>query len=116
MEATELKELLRSRVVGQEQALQAVADIYQVFRAGMNSPEHPIGNVLFLGPTGTGKTHVVEAVADALFGDPRAMIRIDCAEFRQQRDIAKLVGSPPGYPGHGKTHPLITQEELNRSF
>jgi ATP-dependent Clp protease ATP-binding subunit ClpA len=73
-----------------------------------------VGNLLFLGPTGSGKTRVVEACAEALFGDPRAMIKIDCAEFQHSHEIAKLIGSPPGYLGHRETHPLLTQEALNQ--
>jgi ATP-dependent Clp protease ATP-binding subunit ClpB len=92
--------------------VQAVVDLYQVFRAGLNSPGRPVGNLLFLGPTGAGKTRVVEATAEVLFGDPRAVIKIDCAEFQHSHEIAKLIGSPPGYLGHRETHPLITQEAL----
>jgi ATP-dependent Clp protease ATP-binding subunit ClpA len=83
-----------------------------VFRAGLNSPGRPAGNLLFLGPTGAGKTRVVEATAEVLFGDPRAVIKVDCAEFQHSHEIAKLIGSPPGYLGHRETHPLITQEAL----
>ncbi len=105
---------LRARIVGQEEAVQAVVDLYQVFTAGMNSPGRPVGNLLFLGPTGSGKTHIVEAMAEILFGDPRAVIKVDCAEFQHSHEIAKLIGSPPGYLGHRETHPLITQEELSK--
>jgi ATP-dependent Clp protease ATP-binding subunit ClpB len=103
---------LRRKIVGQDQALQAVVDLYQVFRAGLNAPGRPVGNLLFLGPTGAGKTRVVEATAEVLFGDPRAVIKVDCAEFQHSHEIAKLIGSPPGYLGHRETHPLITQEAL----
>jgi ATP-dependent Clp protease ATP-binding subunit ClpA len=103
---------LRRKIVGQDEAVQAVVDLYQVFRAGLNSPGRPIGNLLFLGPTGAGKTRVVEATAEVLFGDPRAVIKVDCAEFQHSHEIAKLIGSPPGYLGHRETHPLITQEAL----
>ncbi len=103
---------LRARVVGQDEALQAVVDLYQVFCACLNSPGRPIGNLLFLGPTGSGKTRVVEAAAETLFGDARAVIKVDCAEFQHSHEIAKLIGSPPGYLGHRETHPLITQEAL----
>src|SRR3989442_10308389 len=78
----------------------------------MNSPGRPVGNLLFLGPTGSGKTRIVEAAAEMLFGEPRAVIKVDCAEFQHSHEIAKLIGSPPGYLGHRETHPLITQEEL----
>jgi ATP-dependent Clp protease ATP-binding subunit ClpB len=111
-ESQEFESSLRARIVGQEEAVQAVVDMYQVFMAGMNSPGRPVGNFLFLGPTGSGKTRIVEATAEILFGDPRAVIKVDCAEFQHSHEIAKLIGSPPGYLGHRETHPLITQEEL----
>ena len=101
---------LRRKIVGRDEAVQAVVDLNQVFRAGLNSPGRPVGNLLFLGPTGAGKTRVVEATAEVLFGDPRAVIKVDCAEFQHSHEIAKLLGSPPGYLGHRETHPLITQE------
>src|SRR5258708_3123245 len=103
---------LRGKIVGQEEGVQALVDLYQVFRAGLNSPGRPVGNLLFLGPTGSGKTRIVEAAAEILFGDPRAVIKVDCAEFQHSHEIAKLIGSPPGYLGHRETHPLITQEAL----
>src|SRR5213593_1631444 len=106
---------LRGKIVGQEEGVQALVDLYQVFRAGLNSPGRPVGNLLFLGPTGSGKTRIVEAAAEILFGDPRAVIKVDCAEFQHSHEIAKLIGSPPGYLGHRETHPLITQEELAKS-
>jgi len=103
---------LRSKIVGQEEGVQALVDLYQVFCAGLNSPGRPVGNLLFLGPTGSGKTRIVEAAAEILFGDPRGVIKVDCAEFQHSHEIAKLIGSPPGYLGHRETHPLITQEAL----
>ena len=106
---------LRSKIVGQQEGVQALVDLYQVFCAGLNSPGRPVGNLLFLGPTGSGKTRMVEAAAEILFGDPRAVIKVDCAEFQHSHEIAKLIGSPPGYLGHRETHPLITQEELAKS-
>jgi ATP-dependent Clp protease ATP-binding subunit ClpB len=112
VESQEFETSLRARIVGQEEAVQSVVDMYQVFMAGMNSPGRPVGNFLFLGPTGSGKTRIVEATAEILFGDPRAVIKVDCAEFQHSHEIAKLIGSPPGYLGHRETHPLITQEEL----
>jgi ATP-dependent Clp protease ATP-binding subunit ClpB len=109
------EEELRQRVVGQNEAVQALVDLYQVFCAGLHSPGRPVGNLLFLGPTGSGKTRIVEAAAEILFGDSRALIKVDCAEFQHSHEIAKLIGSPPGYMGHRETHPLITQEELAKS-
>jgi ATP-dependent Clp protease ATP-binding subunit ClpB len=106
---------LRSKIVGQAEGVQALVDLYQVFCAGLNSPGRPVGNLLFLGPTGSGKTRIVEAAAEILFGDARAVIKVDCAEFQHSHEIAKLIGSPPGYLGHRETHPLITQEALAAS-
>src|SRR6266850_2351756 len=113
--AMDFEEALREKIVSQEEALQALVDLYQVFRAGLNSPGRPVGNLLLLGPTGSGKTRIVEAAAEILFGDARAVIKIDCAEFQHSHEIAKLIGSPPGYLGHRETHPLITQESLSAS-
>src|ERR1700677_3566285 len=112
VESRDFEAGLRRKIVGQDEAVQAVVDLYQVFRAGLNSPGRPVGNLLFLGPTGAGKTRVVEATAEVLFGDPRAVIKVDWAEFQHSHQIAKLIGSPPGYLGHRETHPLITQEAL----
>jgi ATP-dependent Clp protease ATP-binding subunit ClpA len=109
----EFKTALDAKIVGQEEGVQALVDLYQVFCAGLNSPGRPVGNLLFLGPTGSGKTRIVEAGAEILFGDPRAIIKVDCAEFQHSHEIAKLIGSPPGYLGHRETHPLITQEALS---
>src|SRR2546423_1888395 len=105
---------LRRKIVGQDAAVEKVVEIYQMFLAGLNAPNRPVGNLLFLGPTGSGKTRVVEALAETLFGDARACIKIDCAEFQHSHEIAKLIGSPPGYLGHRETHPLLTQEALNQ--
>jgi ATP-dependent Clp protease ATP-binding subunit ClpB len=106
---------LRAKIVGQEEGVQALVELFQVFTAGLNSPGRPVGNLLFLGPTGSGKTRIVEAAAEILFGDPRMVIKVDCAEFQHSHEIAKLIGSPPGYLGHRETHPLITQEALAAS-
>ena len=106
---------LKAKIVGQEEGVQALVDLYQVFCAGLNSPGRPVGNLLFLGPTGSGKTRIVEAAAEILFGDARSVIKVDCAEFQHSHEIAKLIGSPPGYLGHRETHPLITQEALAAS-
>src|ERR1700721_1386629 len=114
VESQEFQAALKGKVVGQEEGVRALVDLYQVFCAGMSSSGRPVGNLLFLGPTGSGKTRIVEAAAEILFGDPRAVIKIDCAEFQHSHEIAKLIGSPPGYLGHRETHPLITQEELSK--
>src|SRR5450631_1209712 len=115
VESQEFQAALKGKVVGQEEGVRALVDLYQVFCAGMSSTGRPVGNLLFLGPTGSGKTRIVEAAAEILFGDPRAVIKVDCAEFQHSHEIAKLIGSPPGYLGHRETHPLITQEELSKS-
>jgi ATP-dependent Clp protease ATP-binding subunit ClpA len=113
-DAQDFDNAIRRKIVGQDDAIEKVTEIYQMFLAGLNAPGRPVGNLLFLGPTGSGKTRVVEAVAEALFGDPRAIVKIDCAEFQHSHEIAKLIGSPPGYLGHRETHPLLTQEALNQ--
>jgi ATP-dependent Clp protease ATP-binding subunit ClpA len=113
-ESQQFESRLREKIVGQDEAVQAVVDLYRVFRAGLRSPGRPVGNLLFLGPTGTGKTRIVEGAAEVLFGDPRGVIKVDCAEFQHSHEIAKLIGSPPGYLGHRETHPVITQESLAR--
>src|SRR5216683_1265460 len=113
-DALDFESALRRKIVGQDAAIDKVVEIYQMFLASLNAPGRPVGNLLFLGPTGSGKTRVVEAMAESLFGDPRAVIKIDCAEFQHSHEIAKLIGSPPGYLGHRETHPLLTQEALNQ--
>ncbi len=112
-ETNEFQKALREKIVGQDEGVQALVDLYQVFCAGLNSPGRPVGNLLLLGPTGSGKTRIVEAAAEILFDNPRSVIKIDCAEFQHSHEIAKLIGSPPGYLGHRETHPLITQEALS---
>jgi ATP-dependent Clp protease ATP-binding subunit ClpA len=113
-EAESLDTNLRRLVVGQPEAIEQIVNIYQMHLTGMNPPGRPIGNFLFLGPTGTGKTRIVEATAESLINNPRAVIKIDCAEFQHSHEIAKLIGSPPGYLGHRETHPLLSQEVINQ--
>ncbi|MCA1567129.1 MAG: AAA family ATPase [Acidobacteria bacterium] len=112
--AQEFEEKLSTRIVGQERAVRRMSGLYQIFLAGMNPLNRPVGTMLFLGPTGSGKTRVVEAAAEVLFGDPSSVIKIDCAEFQHSHEIAKLIGSPPGYLGHRETSPMLTQENLDR--
>lgn len=114
-EATAFEQALRRSVVGQNQAISAVLEIYQMYMAGLNAPGRPVGNLLFLGPTGSGKTRVAEAMAQALYGNAGAVVKIDCAEFQHSHEIAKLVGSPPGYLGHRETRPLLCQEILDQA-
>src|ERR1043166_6436236 len=113
-EAEKLFTDLHKRIVGQNDAIDQIVNIYQMNLAGMASPGRPVGNFLFLGPTGSGKTRMVEATAESLMSDARAVIKIDCAEFQHSHEIAKLIGSPPGYLGHRETHPLLSQEVLNQ--
>lgn len=112
--AQDFEERLSARIVGQERAVRRMSGLYQIFLAGMNPPSRPIGTMLFLGPTGSGKTRVIEAAAEALYGDANAIVKIDCAEFQHSHEIAKLIGSPPGYLGHRETSPMLTQENLDR--
>ncbi len=113
-DAQSLETTLRRLIVGQDEAIEQIVNIYQMHLTGLNPPGRPIGNFLFLGPTGSGKTRIVEATAEALLKNPRAVIKIDCAEFQHSHEIAKLIGSPPGYLGHRETHPLLSQEVLNQ--
>jgi len=113
-EAQALENDLRQLIVGQDEAIQQIVNVYQTWLAGMNSPDRPVGSFLFLGPTGSGKTRIVEATAQSLLGSPRSVIKIDCAEFQHSHEIAKLIGSPPGYLGHRETHPLLSQEVLDQ--
>lgn len=113
-EVRDFEDALLQRVVGQDRAVRRLARVYQVFMAGLSVPGRPLVNLLFLGPTGSGKTRLVEAASEVLFGDARAIIKIDCAEFQHSHEIAKLIGSPPGYLGHRETQPLLTQEVLDQ--
>jgi ATP-dependent Clp protease ATP-binding subunit ClpB len=105
---------LRRRVVGQDRAVRRLSRVFQVFKAGLAAPGRPLANLLLLGPTGSGKTRLVEAAAEALFGDAGAVLKVDCAEFQHSHEISKLIGSPPGYLGHRETHPMMTQEVLDQ--
>jgi ATP-dependent Clp protease ATP-binding subunit ClpB len=113
-EAKSLEAELRALVVGQDEAIEQIVNVYQTYLTGLISPGRPIGNFLFLGPTGSGKTRIVEATAESLARNPRAVIKIDCAEFQHSHEIAKLIGSPPGYLGHRETHAMLSQEVLNQ--
>jgi ATP-dependent Clp protease ATP-binding subunit ClpA len=113
-EAETLERTLLRLVVGQDEAVEQIVNIYQMYLTGLAAPNRPVGNFLFLGPTGSGKTRTVEATAEALVQNPRAVIKIDCAEFQHSHEIAKLIGSPPGYLGHRETHPLLSQEVINQ--
>src|SRR5438094_195830 len=113
-EVLDFERRLLGKTVGQDRAVRRIVNMYQIYLAGMAMPNRPIGNLLFLGPTGSGKTRIVEASAEILFGSPRAFIKIDCAEFQHSHEIAKLIGSPPGYLGHRETPPLLTHEAVDQ--
>ena len=113
-DAESLEKTLLKLVVGQDEAVEQIVNIYQMHITGLSAPGRPVGNFLFLGPTGSGKTRTVEATAEALVHNSRAVIKIDCAEFQHSHEIAKLIGSPPGYLGHRETHPLLSQEVINQ--
>ncbi|MGI8786498.1 MAG: AAA family ATPase [Pyrinomonadaceae bacterium] len=113
--AKDFEDKLLSFIVGQERAVRRMSGLFQIYLAGMNNPARPVGTLLFLGPTGSGKTRVVEAAAQVLFGEPHAVVKIDCAEFQHSHEIAKLIGSPPGYLGHRETSPMLTQENLDKA-
>ena len=113
-EAEDLANKLRSRVVGQDEAIQHIVRAYQTYLAG-TVPSWPADRKFSVsGPTGSGKTRLVEATAECLLGDRRAVIKIDCAEFQHSHEIAKLIGSPPGYLGHRETHAALSQEALDQ--
>lgn len=111
-----LEQNLRRLIVGQDEAIQAIIGSYQMHLSGLNAPGRPIANLLFLGPTGSGKTRIVEAMAECLLGNPNAVVKVDCGEFQQSHEVAKLIGSPPGYLGHRETHPQLSQEALDQYF
>ncbi|MCA1639546.1 MAG: AAA family ATPase [Acidobacteria bacterium] len=113
--AKDFEDKLSAFIVGQERAVRRMSGLFQIYLAGMNNPARPVGTMLFLGPTGSGKTRVVEAAAQVLFGEPHAVVKIDCAEFQHSHEIAKLIGSPPGYLGHRETSPMLTQENLDKA-
>jgi len=104
---------LRRRIVGQEEAIRAIVPYVELYEAGLAPPGRPVGVFLLLGPTGTGKTRTVEALAEALHGSERNVLRIDCGEFQLEHEVAKLIGAPPGYLGHRETQPMINQTKLN---
>lgn len=113
-QAEALRDNLRKRIVGQDEAIRQIAEAYQMFLIGLRQPGRPVGNFLLLGPTGSGKTRIVEATAESLFGSAAAVVKIDCGEFQHSHEIAKLIGSPPGYLGHRETHPVLSQEVLQQ--
>jgi ATP-dependent Clp protease ATP-binding subunit ClpA len=104
---------MRRLIVGQDEALDAILPYIDLHEAGLAPEGRPAGVFLLLGPTGTGKTRTVEALADALHGSERHLLRVDCGEFQLDHEVAKLIGAPPGYLGHRETHPMLSQQKLN---
>jgi len=109
----DLAAALRRRVVGQPAAISAIVPYVQMYEADLAPEGRPVGVFLLLGPTGTGKTRTVEALAEVLHGGEKNLLRIDCGEFQMEHEVAKLIGAPPGYLGHRETHPMISQQKLN---
>jgi len=103
---------LESRVVGQSQAMSQIVPYVRMHRAGLAPEGRPVGVFLLLGPTGTGKTRTVEALAEVLHGSERNVLRVDCGEYQLEHEVAKLVGAPPGYLGHRETQPAVSQQKL----
>src|ERR1700719_4757846 len=112
-QAEDLENQLRHLIVGQDEAISQIVRAYQTHVAGLSPVGRPIGNFLFLGPTGSGKTRIVEATAESLLKNSRSVIKIDCAEFQHSHEIAKLIGSPPGYLGHRETHAPLSQGAID---
>ena len=110
--AGDLLRELTVRVVGQPQALTQIVPYVQMHQAGLSPEGRPAGVFLLLGPTGTGKTRTVEALADVLHGSEKHMLKVDCGEFQMEHEVAKLIGAPPGYLGHRETPPMLTQQKL----
>ena len=103
---------LTSRVVGQAHAMEQIVPYVQMHQAGLAPEGRPAGVFLLLGPTGTGKTRTVEALAEVLHGSEKNLLRVDCGEFQMEHEVAKLIGAPPGYLGHRETPPMLTQSKL----
>ena len=108
----DLAATLASRVVGQPNGINAIVPCIEMFQAGLAPDNRPVGVFLLLGPTGTGKTRTVEALAEALHGSIKNVLKIDCGEFQMEHEVAKLIGAPPGYLGHRETQPLLSQQKL----
>ena len=108
----DLVALLSQKVVGQPAAMQCIVPYVYMFQAGLAPEGRPAGVFLLLGPTGTGKTRTVEAIAEILHGSAKNLVKIDCGEFQMEHEVAKLIGAPPGYLGHRETVPMLTQQQL----
>ena len=108
----DLTSILSSKVVGQPNVISAIVPYIEMFQAGLTPENRPVGVFLLLGPTGTGKTRTVEALAEALHGSSRNLLKVDCGEFQMEHEVAKLIGAPPGYLGHRETQPMLSQQKL----
>ena len=111
--AEDLTKVLSQKVVGQPAATRVIVPYIQMFQAGLAPEGRPVGVFLLLGPTGTGKTKTVEALAEVLHGSEKNVLKVDCGEFQMEHEVAKLIGAPPGYLGHRETQPMLTQQKLN---
>jgi ATP-dependent Clp protease ATP-binding subunit ClpA/CheY-like chemotaxis protein len=111
--ANDLVALLSQKVIGQSAAMKFIVPYVEMFQAGLAAEGRPVGVFLLLGPTGTGKTKTVEALAEVLHGSEKNVLKIDCGEFQMEHEVAKLIGAPPGYLGHRETQPMLTQQKLN---
>ncbi len=111
--ANDIAIALSRRLVGQPGAIDAIVPYVQMHRAMLAPEGRPAGVFLLLGPTGTGKTKTVEALADVLHGSAKKLLRVDCGEFQMEHEVAKLLGAPPGYLGHRETQPMLTQQKVN---
>src|SRR5438874_3439880 len=109
----DLTSILSSKVVGQPNVINVIVPYIEMFQAGLAPENRPVGVFLLLGPTGTGKTRTVEALAETLHGSLKSVLKIDCGEFQMEHEVAKLIGAPPGYLGHRETQPMLTQAKLN---
>jgi ATP-dependent Clp protease ATP-binding subunit ClpA/ActR/RegA family two-component response regulator len=109
----DLVSLLSQKVVGQPAAMKYIVPYVEMFQAGLSPEGRPVGVFLLLGPTGTGKTRTVEALADVLHGSEKNLLKVDCGEYQMEHEVAKLIGAPPGYLGHRETQPMLTQQKLN---
>src|SRR4051812_21815116 len=109
----DLTKVLSQKVVGQPAATKVIVPYIQMFQAGLAPEGRPVGVFLLLGPTGTGKTKTVEALAEVLHGSEKNVLKVDCGEFQMEHEVTKLIGAPPGYLGHRETQPMLTQQKLN---
>src|SRR5580704_14987591 len=111
--SSDIARALARRLVGQPSAIAAVVPYVEMYRARLNPEGRPAGIFLLLGPTGTGKTKTVEALADVLHGSPKKLLKVDCGEYQMEHEVAKLLGAPPGYLGHRETQPLLTLQYMS---